>query len=86
VLRSRAARRRIILVASEPKKTNNAAAAPAPTATARDLMLNIGGLSKMSQTATVSYLSYSISEQFKSVAIIRKNCPPKGEISFVLEN
>jgi hypothetical protein len=33
---------------------------------APNLMFNIGELSKTSQTATVSYLSHSISKQFKS--------------------
>jgi hypothetical protein len=45
-------------------------AAPAP-----NLMSNIGGLSKMSQSITISYFSHSMLYQFKSKEIRRKYYP-----------
>jgi hypothetical protein len=36
-------------------------------------MLNIGGLSKMSQTVTVSYFSYSLLQQFNNLNTEGKN-------------
>jgi hypothetical protein len=40
---------------TEPQRDAPPADAPAPMAPAPSLMFNIGGLSKMSQTVTVSY-------------------------------
>jgi hypothetical protein len=76
-----AARSGIILVKPEPQR--DTALALAPTVPAPKRMFNKGGLSKMSQTLTVSYFYHSISYQFKSKEIVSKNCP-NPDVNFCL--
>jgi hypothetical protein len=56
----------------EPELELQRDAAPATTTPAPNLMFNIGGLSKKSQTRTVSHFSQSALYQIKSEEIRRK--------------
>jgi hypothetical protein len=63
----------------EPEPEPQRDVAMSPTALAPNLMFNIGGLSNSSHTVTVSYFSHSLSWQFNSEEIRRKNLPnPHG--------